>query len=232
MKFRTKTGARPARLNSSGRGKASVQTASSQRAERSPELVRAGARCRIRPQLQIVPAVSRVQVSQARQLFEEYAGAIGISLCFQNFGEELAGLPGRYATPTGALFLAGCDGKVAGCAALRRLKPGVCEMKRLYVRPQYRGKQIGRALARMIIDEAGRLGYGTIVLDTLPGMRAAITLYESLGFRRIKPYNANPVEGVIYMKLALKSSLSPKTRANGLRKRKCTQMKTRRAGKR
>jgi len=163
-------------------------------------------RVRVSAQLEIIPAISAGRVSQARTLFHEYAAELGVSLCFQNFNAELATLPGDYALPTGALFVAEFEHELAGCVALRKLGRGVCEMKRLYVRPAFRGKEIGRALAKSIVTEARRLGYRAMALDTLSSMRPAMALYQSLGFKKTKAYYANPLDGVVYMKLRFSSS--------------------------
>jgi putative acetyltransferase len=145
------------------------------------------------------PASTPEDIDEARRLFREYEASIGVSLCFQDFDAELAGLPGAYAPPAGALLFARRGSETAGCVALRRLEEGLCEMKRLYVRDAYRGLGIGRSLAEAILDEARRLGYRRMRLDTLPSMRRAIPLYRSLGFRDIPPYTHNPVEGTFYL---------------------------------
>jgi len=154
--------------------------------------------------LTFAQAESPEQIAQARELFLEYAQSLGFSLCFQNFDKELADLPGDYAPPAGRLFLAECKGKVAGCVALHKLEPGTCEMKRLYLRPQFRGKGVGRALAERIIDEARQIGYQRMRLDTVePVMKDAVAMYRKLGFKEIAPYRANPMAGTIYMELEL-----------------------------
>jgi ribosomal protein S18 acetylase RimI-like enzyme len=153
--------------------------------------------------VKIVQADLPEELQQARELFDEYAASLSISLCFQDFANELAGLPGDYAPPYGRLLLAREEGQIAGCVALRRIDAGICEMKRLYVRPACRGKGVGRELATAIIAEARRIGYAKMRLDTLPSMKEAIALYQSLGFRPIEPYRPNPIEGAIYMGLEL-----------------------------
>lgn len=155
--------------------------------------------------LEFVQATTADDISRARELFNEYAAALGFSLCFQNFERELADLPGKYAPPDGRLLLAFDQEQLAGCVALRKLGEGACEMKRLYVRPMFRGKGAGRSLALKIIVEARALGYERMLLDTLPGeMDAAISMYRSLGFREIEPYYDNPVAGALFMELTLK----------------------------
>jgi ribosomal protein S18 acetylase RimI-like enzyme len=141
-----------------------------------------------------------------RRLFEEYAASLSFDLCFQNFQQELDGLPGDYTPPDGGLWLATTEhGKAAGCVALRRLEPGVGEMKRLYVRPEHRGAGLGKRLALKVLREAAGIGYERIRLDTTPEMAGARRLYESLGFIRIAPYRANPIEGALYMEMEVGS---------------------------
>jgi putative acetyltransferase len=154
--------------------------------------------------VKFLQAGSTAQIAQARQLFLEYAQSLGFSLCFQNFDDELAGLPGDYAPPRGRLLLTEFDGQLAGCVALHPLQSDICEMKRLYLRPQFRGKGLGRVLAEHIIIEAGAIGYKRMRLDTVePVMKDAVAMYRRLGFREIAPYCANPVAGAMYMELEL-----------------------------
>jgi putative acetyltransferase len=152
----------------------------------------------------LTQAESPQQIAQTRELFLEYAKSLGFSLCFQNFDQELASLPGDYAPPEGRLLLAEHDGRLLGCVALHKLEPQTCEMKRLYVRPQFRGKGLGLALAERIIAEARGSGYTHMRLDTVePVMKDAVRMYRRLGFREIAPYCRNPIEGALYMELAL-----------------------------
>ena len=153
--------------------------------------------------LRIVENEGREHLVEVRNLFEEYADSLTINLDFQGFREELASLPGEYAPPDGCLLLALCQGQVAGCVALRQFSPGICEMKRLYTKPQLRGLGIGRALCEAIITRARRIGYERMRLDTLPSMETARGLYASLGFREIEPYRYNPIEGAHFMELGL-----------------------------
>ncbi len=143
----------------------------------------------------------------ARELFREYAAHLGVDLCFQSFEEELAGLPGDYAAPRGALLLAWVDGALAGCCALRPLDAtdysNAAEMKRLYVRKAFRGFGLGRRLAEAILDAAHQGGYASVLLDTLNDMEAARALYEDLGFESIPPYYHNPLPGAHYLKVDL-----------------------------
>ncbi|MBI4240630.1 MAG: GNAT family N-acetyltransferase [Candidatus Rokubacteria bacterium] len=153
----------------------------------------------------IFQAESKDDLAHVRTLFREYADSLGLDLGFQGFERELAELPGEYAPPHGRLLLARSGTEIAGCVGLRRIADGVSEMKRLYVRPDYRGKGIGKRLALAVIEEARRIGYARMRLDTLPSMGEAIALYRSLGFRPIEPYRYNPVPGAMFMELAFAS---------------------------
>jgi len=148
-------------------------------------------------------AATPVQIESARTLFGEYAAALGFDLGFQDFDKELAGLPGDYAPPSGRLFLTYADDALAGCVALHPMGEGICEMKRMYVRPAFRGLGLGRKMAEKCIEEARAIGYRSMRLDTIATMTEAIVLYRSLGFSEITPYRFNPVPGAIYMELGL-----------------------------
>lgn len=150
-----------------------------------------------------VLADSATRFDHVRTLFLEYQRAIGIDLSFQGFKEELATLPGKYAPPAGRLVLAMAADKPAGCAALRPLEPGLCEMKRLYVRPPYRAQGLGRRLSGEMITAARQIGYARMRLDTLPAMVEAIALYRSLGFLEVAPYGHNPHPSALYFELRL-----------------------------
>lgn len=153
---------------------------------------------------EIQQAGSSQQISAVRELFLEYASSLNFSLCFQSFEKELAGLPGDYAPPGGRLLLAAHSSQLAGCVALHRLEDQICEMKRLYVRPQFRGQGLGRVLAERVVADAREIGYKRLRLDTVePVMRDAVALYRKLGFREIAPYRENPIAGALYMELEL-----------------------------
>jgi len=151
--------------------------------------------------LKIIPVENGEDLRRARLLFEEYAASLDFNLCFQNFEEELAKLPGDYTPPSGCLFLGIYDGHEAGCIALRRISRDVCEMKRLYVRPRFRGSGIGRSLAKAVIEQAKEMGYSGMRLDTVPAMERARALYASLGFKEIPPYCHNPIPGAVFLEL-------------------------------
>jgi len=156
--------------------------------------------------MNLIQAETSEQIEQARELFKEYEASLGINLCFQNFEKELANLPGDYVPPSGRLLLAVAGKTVAGCIALRKIGEGVCEMKRLFVRSDFRGKGLGRQLVETIVRAAKEIGYERMRLDTLPGkMDEAIALYRSLGFKEIEPYYGNPVPGAKFMELELVS---------------------------
>ena len=148
-------------------------------------------------------AHSQEELRQVKLLFSEYASSLDFDLSFQNFDNELANLPGEYSLPSGAILLAYYEGSAAGCVAMRRLAEDVCEMKRLYVRPAFRGKKIGKALSVAIIDEARKRGYSRMRLDTVPSMKEAIQLYRSLGFKETYPYRYNPRAGAMFLELIL-----------------------------
>jgi len=142
-------------------------------------------------------------IPEVRRLFLEYSESLNVPLDFQNFDEELKSLPGEYVPPGGALLLALSDQQFAGCVAMRPLEENICEMKRLFVRPQWRGTKLGRMLAEAILQRARDVGYQFMRLDTLPSMERARGLYASLGFYEIKPYRFNPIAGTSFMEVKL-----------------------------
>ena len=154
--------------------------------------------------MEVVDGHVAEHVPVVRALFEEYAAALGVDLGFQDFDRELAELPGEYVPPGGRLLLALDEGNPAGCVALRPFEPGICEMKRLYVRSAFRGTGLGRLLAERIVGAGRDAGYERMRLDTLPAMAAARGLYESLGFMEIEAYRPNPIHGTTYFELALR----------------------------
>jgi putative acetyltransferase len=157
--------------------------------------------------IELLTPATPALLDATRAIFREYAASLDVDLCFQNFEAELDALPGEYAPPTGSLLLALVDGEVAGCGALRALRDvdyaNACEMKRLYVRPAFRGLGLGRQLAQALFDRALAAGHSTLLLDTLDDMEAARELYASLGFEEIPPYYFNPIAGAHYLKAEL-----------------------------
>lgn len=154
--------------------------------------------------IRLVQATLPEHLDQARELFLEYAASLGFNLCFQNFDEELRSFPGAYAPPNGRLLLAISSNHAAGCIALRKIAPSICEMKRLYVRPKDRGKSLGYLLVERLIAEAREIGYERMRLDTVAAeMKDAIALYRRMGFREIEPYSSIPVESALWMELVL-----------------------------
>ena len=153
--------------------------------------------------VELVIAKSENDMEAARGLMREYAATLGFDLCFQDFERELNRLPSGYGPPCGRLRLALLRGEPIGCIAIRKLEADICEMKRLYVKPAWRGRGIGRSLAEMGIRDARELKYRSIRLDTIPSMVAATALYRSLGFHEIEAYRYNPIPGAIYLELKL-----------------------------
>jgi len=154
----------------------------------------------------LVQVQSGPDVDLARGLFREYQRSLNVDLCFQDFEKELDTLPGEYAPPFGRLLLLYEDNDLAGCVALRKIDDETCEMKRLFVRPDFRGRQLGKRLAEAVIDESRVIGYKRMKLDTLPIMTTAITMYRSLGFKPTSPYRHNPVPGALFMELDLSAA--------------------------
>jgi putative acetyltransferase len=154
--------------------------------------------------IEIVEANTDDLITKAKDLFQKYAESLGFDLCFQNFDQELDDFPGQYSPPMGRLFLALSENQPIGCVGLRFFEKGVCEMKRLYVRPDFRGRKAGRLLAEATIKAGKIIRYEIMRLDTLPSMENANILYKSLGFRQIEPYRHNPIKGAIYMELNLR----------------------------
>ena len=153
--------------------------------------------------MEIRQARTKTEIEEVRRLFREYESFLDVDLCFQSFEEELAGLPGKYTPPDGGLLIAVDGERTVGCVAVRRLSPEICEMKRLYVKPEARGTGLGRALARQIVETAKGIGYSKMRLDTLDKLRTARRIYTSMGFKETIPYYENPIPGVVYMELAL-----------------------------
>ncbi|MEN6324642.1 MAG: GNAT family N-acetyltransferase [Syntrophomonas sp.] len=153
--------------------------------------------------IEIKPAYDEIESIKA--LFTEYTQMLGVNLDFQNYDQELEQLPGKYSLPSGRLYMACADSQAIGCAALRRINDEICEMKRLYVKPEFRGQKIGQMLTDQIIQDAVKLRYDYMVLDTFTSLKSAINLYKKLGFYEIEPYYQNPLENVVYMQLKLLS---------------------------
>jgi putative acetyltransferase len=158
--------------------------------------------------ISLVQASSTRCRGRVRDLFTEYAASLGVDVCVQQFEQELAGFPGRYGPPEGRLLIATYAQHDAGCVALRNIGERLCEMKRLYVRPAFRGKGIGRCLAESIMAEAREIGYQRMRLDTLPSMKEALALYRSIGFHEIEPYGEHPIGGTICFELNLQETTS------------------------
>ncbi len=157
-----------------------------------------------RDQIDLLQATLPEHIEDARSLFLEYGRSLGFSLCFQSFDEELKNLPGAYGPPSGRLLLARYREHAAGCIALRKLEAGICEMKRLYVRPEDRGRGLGRLLVERLIAEARAIGYERMRLDTIvSAMKDAVALYRRIGFKKIPPYSAVPIESALWMELLL-----------------------------
>lgn len=154
--------------------------------------------------IKIIKANTIELITQAKTLFIEYAESLNFNLCFQNFNAELESFPDQYSSPTGNLLLALSDNKAIGCVGIRYFEKDVCEMKRLYVKPKYRGKNAGKELAVSAIKSGRALGYKYMRLDTLSSMEIANHLYKLLGFMEISPYRNNPIDGAIYMELDLR----------------------------
>jgi GNAT superfamily N-acetyltransferase len=153
--------------------------------------------------MEIRQVKSPAEICQAKELFVEYSAYLSVSVCFENFDQEILELPGLYAPPDGRLLLAYVDDEPVGCVALRKLSDGVCEMKRLFVHPTGRGQKLGRNLVLAIIEEARQIGYRQMRLDTFPVMREAVAIYRSLEFREIEPYMLNPLPGAVCMELSI-----------------------------
>lgn len=156
------------------------------------------------PAIDIVHAESDSEIAAVRQLFLEYEEWLGLDLCFQGFEEELRTLPGRYRSPEGRLYLALVDGEAAGCVALRKFGDGICEMKRLYVRPGFRGLRLGKSLVELLISTARGIGYSRLLLDTYPPkMEQAVRMYRAFGFEEVGPYYENPNSETLFMSFEL-----------------------------
>jgi ribosomal protein S18 acetylase RimI-like enzyme len=175
-------------------------------------------RAAARPAIRLRRVGSSGDLARVRALFAEYARSIGVDLEFQGFAAELRALPGTYAPPRGTLLLATAGGRYAGCVGVRPFSRGAAEMKRLFVRPRFRGLGLGRSLALGAVRAARALGYRSLRLDTLPSMTAAVELYRSLGFVEIPPYRFNPVPGTRYFELDLAPAARPRPVRRGTTK--------------
>jgi len=154
--------------------------------------------------VKLIQAISSEEIEAIKSLFIEYAESLNFSLCFQDFDKEIESLPGKYSPPEGSLILAKIENEFAGCIALKKIEDGICEMKRLYVKPSHRGKQIGKILVEKIISDAKEIGYKSMRLDTVEGkMDSAIALYKEFGFKKIEKYYTNPEPHTLYMELLL-----------------------------
>ncbi|OHB61750.1 MAG: GNAT family N-acetyltransferase [Planctomycetes bacterium RBG_13_46_10] len=153
--------------------------------------------------LQIFAVEKNEELEIIKDLFVEYADSLGFDLSFQDFAQELANLDEHYAPPDNCLLLAQVEGQAIGCVAMKQFSQSICEMKRLYVKPKFRGLGIGKALAEAIIEQARKISYIRMRLDTVPSMEAARSLYATLGFQEIYPYTYNPIEGAVFMELKL-----------------------------
>ena len=162
--------------------------------------------------IKIIQAISREHIDSVRKLFFEYAKSLNVSTCFENFDKEVENLPRLYGPPKGRLLIALSDIKVAGCIALKKVDDQTCEMKRLFVRHEFRGQGVGKELTTAVWEEARGTGYKKMRLDTLPSMKEAIALYESLGFEPIPPYRELPVPGALFMQVALDRNVHLKER--------------------
>ena len=151
----------------------------------------------------IIVSAQAGDLLEVKSLFSEYASSLGIDLSFQDFDRELVALPGEYAPPNGSILIARRGSQIVGCVAIRGMSNEICEMKRLYVKPGFRGRGLGKSLALRVIQEAKRRGYRKMRLDTLPSMVRALGLYESLGFKQISPYRYNPIQGAVFLELDL-----------------------------
>jgi ribosomal protein S18 acetylase RimI-like enzyme len=171
----------------------------------STKLIKFGCNLKEIALTELIQASTKEEIEIIRKLFLEYADWLGFELCFQGFDEELASLPGKYAPPKGRLYLLKENENYAGCIALREIDEGISEMKRLYVKPEYRGRGYGNLMCKKLIEDAKAIGYKKMRLDTIgERMKSAYALYKSFGFYEIEPYNYNPQPGVVYMELELK----------------------------